>query len=322
VTLKKILLDRDIDTSAISDRQVGLIGYGSQGRAQALNLRDSGFTPLIGVREGPSQDVARGDGFDVLSIAQASAECGILMVLTPDETHADICGGLILPNASAEAAIGFGAGFSVHFGLVKIPASHPVFLAAPKGPGAVLRKRFTDGTGIPAIVASREDEPEGMAIALAYAGAIGCGRSGVIQASFREEAVADLFGEQCVLAGGMIELMKSAFDVLVDKGFPPEIAYIECIAEVEYMASLISRVGLAHLEDHISSTAFFGGATRGKRVIDESTKQRLLAVLDEIESGKFFEEFTRRLASGEGMPIGPWSSEVLERARTRLEKSD
>ncbi len=322
MTDKKILLDRDIDISAISDRKVGLIGYGSQGRAQALNLRDSGFTPLIGIREGPSQEMARGDGFDTLSIARVSAECGILMVLTPDETHPEICNKLLLPNASAGTAIGFAAGFSVHFGLVSIPASHPVFLAAPKGPGAVLRQRFTEGTGIPAIVASRGGERAGMAIALAYAKAIGCGRSGVIQASFREEAVADLFGEQCVLAGGMIELMKSAFDVLVDRGFPPVIAYIECIAEVEYMASLISRVGLAHLEDHISSTAFFGGATRGKRVIDESTKERLLVVLDEIESGKFFNEFSECLASGEGLPSGPWASEVLERARARLEKSD
>jgi ketol-acid reductoisomerase len=244
------------------------------------------------------------------------------MILTPDETHSEICDRLVLPNVSDGTAIGFGAGSSVHFGLVSIPAAYPVFLVAPKGPGAVLRQRFTEGTGIPAIVASRDGEGEGMAIALAYARAIGCGRSGVIQASFREEAVADLFGEQCVLSGGMIELMKSAFDVLVDRGFPPEIAYIECIAEVEYMASLISRVGLAHLEDHISSTAFFGGATRGKRVIDESTKERLLAVLDEIESGKFFNEFRERLASGEGLPAGPWRSEALERARARFEKGD
>jgi ketol-acid reductoisomerase len=322
VTYKKILLDRDIDTSALSDHQIGLIGYGSQGRAQALNLRDSGFKPLIGVRDGPSRETARSDGFVVRPIAKVSAECGILMVLTPDETHAEICESLILPNAPAGVAIGFGAGFSVHFGLVDIPASYPVFLAAPKGPGAILRKRFTEGTGIPAIVASRDDEPGGMAIAIAYAGAIGCGRSGVIRASFREEAVADLFGEQCVLAGGMIELMKRAFDVLVDRGFPPEIAYIECIAEVEYMASLISRVGLAHLEDHISSTAYFGGATRGKRVIDESTKEKLLTVLDEIESGRFFSEFRERLASGEGLPSGPWSSEVLERARMRLKTKD
>jgi len=322
VTDKKIFLDRDIDTSAISSKRVGIVGYGSQGRAQALNLRDSGFTPLIGVRDGPSLKRACDDGFGPLTIARVSSECGILMILTPDETHSEICGELILPNASADTALGFGAGFSVHFGLVSIPASHPVFLAAPKGPGAVLRRRFQEGAGIPAIVASRDDEPEGMAMALAYAGAIGCGRTGVIQASFREEAVADLFGEQCVLSGGMIELMKGAFDVLVDRGFPPEIAYIECIAEVEYMASLISRVGLAHLEDHISSTAFFGGATRGKRVIDEGTKMRLLAVLDEIESGKFFNEFRERLASGEGLPRGPWASEALERARSRLGKSD
>jgi ketol-acid reductoisomerase len=322
VTDKKILLDRDIDTSAISGKQVGLIGYGSQGRAQALNLRDSGFTPLIGVREGPSRDKARGDGFDTLTVSEVSSECGILMILSPDETHSEVCHGVVLPNVSAGTAIGFGGGSSVHFGLVSIPASHPVFLAAPKGPGAVLRQRFKEGSGIPAIVASRDGEPAGMAIALAYAKAIGCGRAGVIQASFREEAVADLFGEQCVLSGGMIELMKSAFDVLVDRGFPPEIAYIECIAEVEYMASLISRVGLAHLEDHISSTAFFGGATRGKRVVDEGTREKLLAVLDEIESGKFFKEFREQLASGEGLPSGPWASDALERARARFGKGD
>ncbi len=322
MTRSKVLLDRDIDTSALSGKPIGLIGYGSQGRAQALNLRDSGFIPLVGVREGPSADRACSDGFDVLTIPRAASESCILMVLTPDETHAEVCQELILPNIREATAIGFGAGFSVHFGLVDIASSHPVFLAAPKGPGAVLRQRYTEGTGIPAIVASRGGGPEGLAIALAYAKAIGCGRTGIIQATFREEAVADLFGEQCVLSGGMIELMKSAFEVLVDRGFPPEIAYIECIAEVEYMASLISRVGLADLEEHISSTAFYGGATRGKRVVDEQTRKRLVAVLDEIESGDFFREFRERLASGDGLPSGPWRNDLLEQARARLRESE
>jgi ketol-acid reductoisomerase len=322
VSEKKVLLDPDIDISAISGKRVCLIGYGSQARAQALNLRDSGFTPAIGVRKGPSEDRARQDGFDPLIPRRAARESDIIIILTPDETHGEVCRNEVLPDAPPGAAIGFGAGFSVHFGLVDIPPAHPVFLAAPKGPGAVLRQRYIEGSGIPAIVASRDDGPEGLAIALAYAGAIGCGRTGIIKASFREEAVADLFGEQVVLSGGMIELMKRAFDVLVDRGFPPEIAYIECIAEVEYMASLISRVGLAGLEDNISSTAFFGGATRGKRVIDDRTRDRMLEVLDEIESGRFVSEFRERLASGEGLPEGPWRSDALEKARARFEKDE
>lgn len=315
MTEKKIFFDSDLDTSILSTKQIGLVGYGSQGRAQALNLRDSGFSPLIGVRAGESFDRASEDGFRPLPIAEISTRSDIIVILTPDETHGKVCRDQVLPSLKEGSLIGFGAGFSIHFGLVEVPEVHKVFLVAPKGPGRVLRQRFMEGSGIPALVASNDGDPEGMHVAMAYAKAIGCGRAGVMLTTFREEAVADLFGEQCVLSGGMIELMKAAFDVLVERGYAPEVAYIECIAEVEYMASLISRVGLAELADHISSTAYYGGATRGERVIDRETRRRLQSILEDIESGKFLEEFRQYVESGKRPSLRPWDSDVLERAR-------
>jgi ketol-acid reductoisomerase len=275
VTVAKVLLDADLDWSPLLSKQTGIIGYGSQGRAQALNLRDSGFSPLIGIRRGKSFDRAAADGFKVLPVEEVARACDVVMLLTPDETHRDVCTTSIFPHSRPGVFIGFATGFGVHFGLVRPPEEVRCFLAAPKGPGHVLRRRFETGGGIPALVASSGEDRDALLVARAYAKAIGCGRAGVIETSFREEAVADLFGEQCVLSGGMIELMRAAFEVLVKRGFTPEVAYIECVSEVEYMASLISRVGLAELGNHISSTAFYGGRTRGSRIVDDRTKAAL-----------------------------------------------
>jgi ketol-acid reductoisomerase len=314
----KILFDPDLSSTALTSRQIGVIGYGAQGRAQALCLRDSGLDPLIGVRPGPSFEAASRDGFTPAPPADVSSISDVVMVLTPDETHADVCTQQIFPAAVRGAHIGFAGGFTVHYGAVHIPEGFHPIMVAPKGPGRVLRERFKRGGGLPALIAARDNDPDGLEIAGAYAKALGCGRAGVIETTFREEAVADLFGEQAVLCGGLAELMKTAFDILVDRGYTPEVAYIECVAEVEYIASLMSRVGLADLVSHISSTASYGGSTRGPRVVGPGLRKRLEGILDEIESGRFYEEF-RTYADGFGSaPADRERLERMDRARKAL----
>ncbi len=320
MTAKRIFSESDLDASPLHGKRIAIIGYGSQGRAQALNLRDSGYLPTIGLRSGKSFEKASLDGFTPVAAADAALKSDIIMILIPDEAHAGVLESEVIPHAEPGTFLGFAAGFTVHFGLVEIPRAYKAFLVAPKGPGEVLRSRYLEGSSIPALVASVDNDPEAMKVAMAYAKAIGCGRSGVIKTTFREEAVADLFGEQCVLSGGMVELMRSAFNILVGKGYTPEVAYIECISEVEYMASLISKVGLTRLADYISSTAFYGGDTRGRRIIDDEARTRLAVILDEIESGRFFEEFRAHLESGATIGPSREDSEMLERAKSRLDE--
>lgn len=322
MTATKVLFEGDLDISVLSRKQIVLVGYGSQGRAQAMNLRDGGYSPIVAVREGASRRCAIADGFQPQEMGDAVSRADVVVLLTPDETHADICARWVVPDARKGLFLGFATGFGVHFGLVDLPDWLRVFLAAPKGPGPVLRARFEAGGGIPALVASLHGDRDEIAVAMAYARAIGCGRAGVVRTTFREEAVADLFGEQCVLAGGMVELMKSAFEVLVKRGFTPEVAYIECISEVEYMASLISRVGIAGLEANISSTAFFGGATRGPRVVDRAVRARLEGMLAEIEDGSFVTEFRKYVA--EGKPSLGVAGDLggMERARSSFKPGE
>ncbi len=274
----------------LKDLRIGIVGYGSQGRAQALNLRDSGITPLVSVRHGRSEELAVHDGFNLVSLEELVRQSDLVMLLVPDEIHGEICSKWIFPNLRKGGFVGFAAGFSVFSGLVRIPADKKALLVAPKGPGEVLRKRYLEGSHLPCLVASTDGDLKALDLAKQYAAAIGCGQV-CIETTFAEEAIADLFGEQCVLAGGMIELMKAAFATLIDKGVDPRIAYIECIAEVEYMASLINRVGLKNLGSNISSTALYGGYTRGKRLIDDGVKSRMKEILEEIVSGKFTDEF-------------------------------
>lgn len=313
---KKVLFESDLDLSILSRKQIVIVGYGSQGRAQALNLRDGGYSPLVAVREGRSYQRAVADGFRPEPVGEAVGKADVVMLLTPDETHSEVCARSVVPNARKDMFLGFATGFAVHFGMVDLPDWLRVFLAAPKGPGHVLRAKFEAGGGIPALVASLKGDREEIEVAAAYAGAIGCGRAGVVRTTFREEAVADLFGEQCVLVGGMVELMKSAFEVLVKRGFTPEVAYIECVSEVEYMASLISRVGIAGLGANISSTAFFGGATRGPRVVDGAVRARLESMLAEIEDGSFLKEFREYVAGGKPNPVPGAGLAALESARS------
>jgi ketol-acid reductoisomerase len=320
VTEKRIFSDADLDAAVLHGRQIGLIGYGSQGRAQALNLRDSGFKPLIGVRPGRSLDRARRDGFEPLSVEATASKSDVIVILTPDETQAQVCNSQVFPAARRGTFVGFSTGFAVHFGLVTLPDGLGGFLVAPKGPGKILRQRYLEGKGIPALVASVGGDAAAMDVAMAYAKAIGCGKAGVIRTTFREEAVADLFGEQCVLTGGLVELMKAAFEVLVGRGYSPEVAYIECIYEVEYMASLIQRVGLADLADHVSSTAHYGGVTRGRRLVDEATRTELNRILDEIEGGDFLKEFRTYVQTGERLRWKGRERDRLMNAKANLDE--
>jgi ketol-acid reductoisomerase len=320
VTEKRIFSDADLNTAVLCGKQIGLIGYGSQGRAQALNLRDSGFTPLIGNRRGKSFTKAEADGFRPASIKEVAALSDILMVVVPDETQAAICNHEVIPCAREGTFIGFSTGFAVHYGLIRFGEGFKVFLTAPKGPGGVLRARYLEGGGIPALVASFGDDADAMNVATAYAKAIGCARAGVIKSTFSEEAVADLFGEQCVLTGGLIELMKAAFEVLVARGYSPEVAYIECIAEVEYMASLVAQVGLPNLSAHISSTSHYGGVTRGRRLIDAETKAKLNGILDEIEGGGFLEEFRAHVEAGGCLETGYELRDLLVKTKACLDE--
>jgi ketol-acid reductoisomerase len=242
------------------------------------------------------------------------------MVVVPDESQAAVCNNEIIPNIQENAFIGFSTGFAVHYDLVRFPEGVRAFLTAPKGPGEVLRRRYLQGGGIPALIASLGADSDAMDVAMAYAKAIGCGRAGVIRSTFREEAVADLFGEQCVLTGGLIELMKAAFEVLVHRGYSPEVAYIECIAEVEYMASLVGRVGLPNLREHISSTSYYGGVTRGRRLVDAETRTRLNGILDEIEGGSFLSEFRAYAEGGAQLDLENGLKELLERAKANLDE--
>jgi ketol-acid reductoisomerase len=318
----RILFDRDLDFSILEGLRIAIIGYGSQGRAHALNLRDSGFPPAIGLRPGPSFDRAGRDGFVPVSPHEAVSGAGFVMILTPDESHAEVCRDDVFPVAADGTYIGFAAAFTVHFGVVRMREGLRPVLVAPKGPGSVLRRTFEEGRGIPAMVAAAGDETRGLELAGAYARALGCGRAGVLRTTFREEAVADLFGEQCVLCGGLVELMKESFGVLVDRGYTPEAAYIECVAEVEYIASLVSRVGLAGLYDNISTTAAYGGLSRGPRVLGPDVRTRLERILDEIEDGRFYEEF-RRLAGRLGDEQGVRKAlERMERARAGFKTED
>jgi ketol-acid reductoisomerase len=318
VTDGRVLFERDLDVSPLRGKRIGIVGYGSQGRAQALNLRDGGFNPLVGVRPGSSFERARTDGFEPGCVDGVARESDLVVLVVPDEVQPDLCKQEIFPNCRQGVWVGFATGFNVHFGLIAPPPGVGFFLAAPKGAGAILRQRFEQGGGLPAVVGSLGDDPQGLALAKAYAAAIGCGRAGVVESTFREEAIADLFGEQCVLTGGLVELMKAAFDVLVERGYSAEVAYIECIQEVEYMAALISRVGLAALGERISSTAWYGGSTRGARLVDETVRRKMTGILDEIESGAFAREFLANVRDGHGSPAPTGDMTRLEQARARL----
>jgi len=295
-----ISYDRDLDLAAISSKTVAIIGYGSQGHAHALNLKDSGVKVIVGLREGsPRRQEAEAAGFPVLDVGPAAEQADIVMILAPDESHGDIWSRELAPALSVGDTLLFAHGFSIHFGTVEPPAGVDVALVAPKGPGHLVRRLFEEGDGVPCLIAVHQDGTgRAKDLALAYAGAIGGGRAAIIETSFREECETDLFGEQAVLCGGAAELVKAGFETLVEAGYDARLAYFECLHELKLIADLMYASGLTGMRDSCSNTAEYGDLTRGRRVVGPEARAEMKKILAEIRSGQFAREFLAENASG------------------------
>lgn len=286
----RVYRDEDADLELIRGRRVAILGYGNQGRAQALNLRDSGVAELVvGLPEGAASRMrADADGFRTLDPTAASAWADLVMLLTPDETHGDVYAEYVAPRLREGGALGFSHGFSIRFGLIAPRPDLDVFLVAPKGPGTALRADYESGSGLISLFAVAQDaNGDAEALALAYAAAIGSGRAGILPTSFAEECEADLFNEQAVLWGAIPELIHAGFETLVEAGFAPEIAYFECLTEVKLLADLICARGIAGMREAISNTAEFGALEGGSRIVTEATRAEMRRILAEVREGSF-----------------------------------
>jgi len=319
-----IYYDADADLSIIQGRKVAVIGYGSQGHAHSLSLRDSGVEVRIGLPEGSkSRAKAADEGLEVGTPAEVSAWADLIMVLAPDTKQRHIYTDDIAPNLQAGDALFFGHGFNIRYELIKPPADVDVAMVAPKGPGHLVRRQFVDGKGVPALIAVEQDPSGGAkALALSYAAAIGGARAGVIETTFKEETETDLFGEQAVLCGGAAALVQTGFEVLTEAGYAPEIAYFECLHELKLIVDLMYEGGIANERFSISDTAEYGDLTRGPRIITSQTKREMEKILGEIQDGTFAREwvaedeagrpnFTKLQAEGAAHPI----EEVGEKLR-------
>jgi len=285
----RVYYDRDADVNLIKAKKVAIIGFGSQGHAHALNIRESGVAEVaIGLRPGGSAKKAEAMGFKVLSPADAAKWADVIMVLTPDEGQGDLYREHLHDNMKPGAALAFAHGLNVHFNLLDPRPDLDVFMIAPKGPGHTVRSEYQKGGGVPCLVAVAQN-PSGNAleIALSYASAVGGGRAGVIETTFKEECETDLFGEQAVLCGGLVELIKAGFETLVEAGYAPEMAYFECLHEVKLIVDLIYEGGIANMNYSISNTAEYGEYVTGPRIITAETKAEMKRVLDDIQTGKF-----------------------------------
>jgi ketol-acid reductoisomerase len=288
----KIYYDKDADLSRLRGKTIAIVGYGSQGHAHALNLKESGMDVIVGLREGASWQKAERAGLKVMPTADAAKLADIVMILAPDEAQAGLYRSEIAPHLRKNAYLAFGHGFNIHFGQIVPPATINVFMVAPKGPGHLVRSEYTKGSGVPCLLALHQD-PSGdtQQIGLAYASAIGGGRAGIIETNFREETETDLFGEQVVLCGGLTALIQAGFETLLEAGYSAEMAYFECMHEVNLLVDLIFPGGIANMRYSISTTAKYGDVTRGPRVITDETKQEMRRILDEIQSGRFAKEW-------------------------------
>jgi len=286
----RVYRDEDADLSIVRGRRLAVLGYGNQGRAQALNLRDSGVAALvIGLREeAPSRARAAADGFPIATPAKACAGADLVMMLTPDEVHGKVYAEEVAPHLRQGGALGFSHGLSIRFGLIAPRSDLDVFLVAPKGPGTALRADYQAGSGLISLFAVQQDASGGAeALALSYAAAIGSGRVGILPTSFAEESEADLFNEQAVLWGAIPELIHAGFETLVEAGFSPEIAYFECLTEVKLLADLIAARGIAGMREAISNTAEFGALKGGSRIVTADTRTEMRRILREVRSGAF-----------------------------------
>jgi ketol-acid reductoisomerase len=295
-----IYYDKDADLSLIQSKKVAILGYGSQGHAHALNLKESGVDVRVGLRDSSgSVAKARNAGLAVLSPADAVKEADLVMVLVPDEHQARLYSDVIAPNLKQGAALAFAHGFNIHFGAIEPRADLDVIMIAPKGPGHLVRSTYTQGGGVPCLIAVQQDmSGNARDVALAYASAIGGGRAGVIETNFREETETDLFGEQAVLCGGASALVMAGFETLVEAGYAPEMAYFECLHELKLIVDLMYEGGIANMRYSISNTAEYGDFSRGPRVVTDQTKDEMRRILKEIQTGQFAREFIAENQAG------------------------
>ena len=289
-----VYYDKDCNPALLKDKKIVIIGYGSQGHAHAQNLKDSGAkNVVVGLREGSgSATKAKNAGFEVAEPAQAVKDADVVMILVPDENQQDLYNEQLAENLKKGAALAFAHGLNIHFGLIKPRADLDVFMVAPKGPGHTVRGEYQKGGGVPCLIAVAQNASgNAKEIALAYASLVGGGRSGIIETTFKDECETDLFGEQAVLCGGITSLIKAGYETLVEAGYPPEMAYFECLHETKLIVDLIYEAGMANMRYSISNTAEFGDYVSGPRVITAETKKEMKRILEDIQSGKFVESF-------------------------------
>ena len=293
--------DNDADLDLLKGKTVAILGYGSQGHAHSLNLKDSGVDVVVGLRpDSKSVEQARSNGLEVTDVAEAASRGDVVMVLLPDELHGQVWNEQIRDGIAPGKTLLFGHGFSVHYGEIEPPPEVNVALIAPKGPGHLVRRQFLEGSGVPGLVAVHAD-PSGntLNLALAYAKGIGCTRGGVIETTFKDETETDLFGEQAVLCGGVSELVQAGYETLVDAGYDPKLAYFECLHELKLIVDLMYEKGLSGMRFSVSNTAEYGDYTRGKRIISDDTRKAMKAVLSEIQSGDFAREWIAENRAGQ-----------------------
>jgi ketol-acid reductoisomerase len=296
-----MIYDDDADLSLLEGKTVAILGYGSQGHAHALNLRDSGVSVVVGLRpDSSSVDKAKADGLEVDSIADAASRGDVVMILLPDEKQGEIWESEIKDGIAPGNLLLFAHGFSIHFGQIDPGPEVDVAMVAPKGPGHLVRRQFTEGKGVPGLVAVHQDSSgKGHDLALAYAKGIGCTRGGVIETTFKDETETDLFGEQSVLCGGVTELVRAGYETLTEAGYDPRLAYFECLHELKLIVDLMYEKGITGMRYSISNTAEYGDLTRGKRVIGEPTRDAMKQILAEIQSGEFAKEWIAENQAGQ-----------------------
>src|SRR5205085_2572544 len=296
-----MIYDSDADLAKLEGKTVAVLGYGSQGHAHALNLKDSGVDVVVGLREDSSSaEKAQGDGLKVLSIADAASEGDVVMVLLPDEKQAEVYEAEISDGIAPGNLLLFAHGFSIHFGQIELGPEVDVGMVAPKGPGHLVRRQFQEGNGVPGLIAIHQDATgQARELVLAYAKGIGCTRAGVIETTFKDETETDLFGEQAVLCGGVTELVRAGYETLVEAGYDPRLAYFECLHELKLIVDLIYEKGITGMRYSVSNTAEYGDLTRGKRVIGEPTREAMKQILGEIQSGEFAREWIAENRAGQ-----------------------
>src|SRR3989339_47105 len=296
----KVYYDADANLDLLKNKKIAVLGFGSQGHAHALNLKESGMNVSVGLRsDSASVEKAKAGGLEVKSVADAVKSSDVIMILLPDQTQKSVYDSEIAPNLKTGDTLAFGHGFNIHYKQIVPPADVNVMMIAPKGPGHLVRRTYEQGSGVPCLIAVEQD-PSGNTkdLALAWAKGIGGARSGVIETNFKNETETDLFGEQAVLCGGSAELIKAGFETLVEAGYPPELAYFECMHEMKLIVDLYYEGGLSRMNFSVSDTAEYGGMTRGPRVITEETKKEMKKILEEVQSGKFAKEFIDEYNSG------------------------